>query len=72
MFLLVVIQLVRNGRSKQALSSTKIDSSILARLTKLMWKESVNALTKFVGFLRVLRCPPTGNVDRVGLGLAPN
>ena len=31
-----------------------------------MWKESVNALPKVVGFLRVLRFPPTGNVDRVG------
>ena len=32
----------------------------------LMWKESVNALLKVVGFLRVLRFPPTGNVDRMG------
>jgi hypothetical protein len=32
----------------------------------LMWKESVNALSKVVGFLRVLRFPPTGKVDRVG------
>ncbi len=30
MFLLVVIQLVRNRRSKRALSSSKIASSILA------------------------------------------
>ncbi len=29
-------------------------------------KESVNALPKVVGSLRVLRFPPTGNVDRVG------
>jgi hypothetical protein len=37
-----------------------------------IWKESVNALPKVVGFLRVLRFPPTGNVDRVhGLGLSP-
>ena len=27
----------------------------------------VNALSKVVGFLRVLRFPHTGNVDRVGL-----
>jgi hypothetical protein len=27
-------------------------------------EESVNALPKFVGFLRVLRFPPTGKVDR--------
>jgi hypothetical protein len=26
----------------------------------------VNALAKVVGFLRVLRIPPTGKVDRVG------
>jgi hypothetical protein len=26
----------------------------------------VNALPKVVGFLRVLRFPPTGKVDRVG------
>jgi hypothetical protein len=31
-----------------------------------MRKESVNALPKVVGILRVLRFPPTGNVDRVG------
>jgi hypothetical protein len=31
----------------------------------LMWKESVNALPKVVGFLRVLQFPPTRNVDRV-------
>jgi hypothetical protein len=31
-----------------------------------LWKESVNALPKVVGFLRVLRFPPTGKVDRVG------
>ena len=29
-------------------------------------KELVNALPKVVGFLRVLRFPPTGNVDWVG------
>ena len=29
-------------------------------------EEPVNALTKVVGYLRVLRFPPTGNVDRVG------
>ena len=32
----------------------------------LMWEESVNALPKVVGFLRVLQFPPTGEVDRVG------
>jgi hypothetical protein len=31
-----------------------------------MWKESVNALSKVVGFLQVLRFPPTRKVDRVG------
>jgi hypothetical protein len=35
-------------------------------LMTLMWKELVNALPKVVGFLWVLRFPPTGNVDRVG------
>ena len=29
-----------------------------------MLKESVNALPKVVGFLRELRFPPTGKVDR--------
>ena len=29
-------------------------------------KSKVNALPKVVGFLRVLRFPPTGKVDRVG------
>ena len=28
--------------------------------------KKVNALPKVVGFLRVLRFPPTGTVDRVG------
>ena len=32
----------------------------------LVRKESVNALPKVLGFLRVLQFPPTGNVDRVG------
>ena len=31
-----------------------------------MGKELVNALTKFVDFLRVLWFPPTESVDRVG------
>jgi hypothetical protein len=35
-------------------------------LTTLMWEEFVNALPKVVGSLRVLRFPPTGNVNRVG------
>jgi hypothetical protein len=34
-------------------------------LWTLMWKESVNTQLKVVGFLRVLRFPPTVNVDRV-------
>ena len=29
------------------------------------WEEFVNILPKVVGFLRVLRFPPTGKVDRV-------
>ena len=29
-------------------------------------KSKVNAMPKVVGFLRVLRFPPTGKVDRVG------
>ena len=29
-------------------------------------KKKVNALPKVVGFLQVLRFPPTGKVDRVG------
>jgi hypothetical protein len=33
-------------------------------------KKSVNTLPKVVGFFRVLRFRPTGNVDRVGWGLA--
>jgi hypothetical protein len=42
-------------------------------LMRLMWKESVNALPKVVmGFLRVLRFPPTGNVDRVGWDYSSN
>ena len=32
----------------------------------LMGKESVNTQPKVVGFLRVLRFPPTGKVDRMG------
>ncbi len=35
-----------------------------------MSEESVKALPKVVGFLRVLRFPPTGNVDSERLGLA--
>jgi hypothetical protein len=35
-------------------------------LVTLMWEELVNALPKVVGSLRVLRFPPTGNVNRVG------
>ena len=30
------------------------------------FEESANALAKVVGFLRVLRFPPTGKVGRVG------
>jgi hypothetical protein len=41
-------------------------------LMTLMWKESVNVLPKVVGYLRVLRFPPTGNVDRVGWDYPPN
>ena len=35
-------------------------------LTLMSNVESVNALPKVVGFLRVLRFPPTGNVDGSG------
>ena len=31
-----------------------------------IWEELVNALPKVVGFRRVLRFPPTWNIDRVG------
>jgi hypothetical protein len=34
--------------------------------SRCTWKELVNALPKVVGFLWVLRFPPTGKVDRVG------
>jgi hypothetical protein len=46
----------------------EIVGSILAAdsFMTLMSKESVNVLPKVVGFLRALRFPPTGNVDRVG------
>jgi hypothetical protein len=43
-----------------------LDSNSLFLLLKgwQVW-ESVNAVPKVVGFLRVLRFPPTGEVDRV-------
>jgi hypothetical protein len=54
--------------------TSEIVGSILATdsCMTLMWKESVNALPKVVGFLRVLQFPPTGNVDRVGWDYPPN
>ena len=60
--------------SEQAPFTSEIVGSILATdsCMTLMWKESVNALPKLVGFLRVLRFPPTGNVDRVGWDYPPN
>ena len=60
--------------SEQATFTSEIVGSMLATdsCMTLMWKESVNALPKVVGFLRVLRFPPTGNVDRVGWDYPPN
>jgi hypothetical protein len=51
--------------SEQAPFTSEIVGSILATdsCMTLVWKESVNALPKVVGFLRF---PPTGNIDRVG------
>ena len=49
--------------SEQAPSTSEIVGSILAMVS---FEESVNALPKVVGFLRVLWFPPTGKVDRVG------
>ena len=37
----------------------------LYRTSDRTWEEFVNALPKVVGFLRVLRFPPIGKVDRV-------
>jgi hypothetical protein len=45
--------------SENFLNATRIQSSCEK-------SEKVNALPKVVGFLRVLRFPPTGKVDRVG------
>jgi hypothetical protein len=47
----------------QATFASEIVGSILATDS---CEESVNALPKVVGFLLVLRFPPTGKVDRVG------
>ena len=38
----------------------------LYRASDRTWEEFVNTLPKVVGFLRVLRFPPTGKVDWVG------
>ena len=38
----------------------------LYRASDRTWEEFVNTLPKVVGFLRLLRFPPTGKVDRVG------
>ena len=38
----------------------------LYRASDHTWEEFVNTLPKVVGFLRVLRFPPTGKVDWVG------
>ena len=38
----------------------------LFKLTRRMGKGFVNAPPKVVSFLRVLRFPPTGTVDRMG------
>ena len=45
-----------------------LQSSELVGLILAMYlcEETVNTLPKVVGFLRVLRFLPTGNVDRVG------
>jgi hypothetical protein len=42
-------------------------SLIAANTLNFNSEESVNALPKDMGFLRVLRFPPTGKVDRVGI-----
>jgi hypothetical protein len=57
--------------SEQAPFTSEIVGSILVTdsCMTLMWKESVNALPKVVGFLRIA---PTGNVDRVGWDYPPN
>jgi hypothetical protein len=41
-------------------------SSYFSKITFHIWKESVNAPPKVVGFLRMLRFPPTWKIDRVG------
>jgi hypothetical protein len=48
------------------LRSTELLGSWVGRFDFRCGLESVNALPKVVGFLRVFWFPPTGNVDRVG------
>jgi hypothetical protein len=63
-----------HNSQEQAPFTSEIVGSILATdsCMTLFWKDDVNALLKVVGFLRVLRFPPTGNVDRVGWDKPPN
>jgi hypothetical protein len=46
--------------TSEAAGSSRLEPSPHVKRVK------VNALPKVVGFLRVLRFPPTGKVDRVG------
>ena len=51
------------------LQASKVPSSIPSKVDSspvLVWKEYSQRFAKVVGFLRVLRFPPTGKVDRVG------
>jgi hypothetical protein len=68
--LLITIHCVK-GLQWHSVQSARLVGSIFSEnvlkpSAPLMWKELVNALPKVVGFLRVLRFPSTGNVDRVG------
>ena len=52
--------------SKRRPPTTEIWVRSLYRASDRTWEEFVNTLPKVVGFLRVLRFPPTGKVDWVG------
>ena len=52
--------------SKRRPPTTEVMVSTLYRTSDRTWEEFVKTLPKVVGFLRVLRFPPTGEVDMVG------
>ena len=64
--LLYICRLLYISRLSDVLPPLRSWVRSLYRASDHTWEEFVNTLPKIVGFLRVLRFPPTGEVDWVG------